>query len=1019
MIIINKTHIFQVFFVLFFISVDATLSRAQQTIISGAVKDVHSETIVGAMVILEGTNYATQTDIDGNYKLENLDAGKYSIKISLIGYAPQKKAIELSAGQQLKLDVILKEDVLQLNEAIVVGYGTQIKKEVSSSISTINVKEIEGKPVYNVASSLQGKAAGVQVTTDNGMAGSGTTVRIRGTKTLSNQPDPLYVVDGIPVYNRDISDAGSQLGYNTSPLSSINPNDIESIEILKDAAATAIYGARGANGVVIITTKSGKSGKTKFNIDYSSGISTETNRLEMLDADQYMELYREAYDNDVAAGLIDSNATSFEELMPYNLSPDSIAQTDWIDEMLRIGNFHDVNLSASGGNDKLNFYLGGSLRNENSFIEGNAFQRASFRANLKHHASDHISFGYNTSLSRTQNEYAPAGWAGGLGMAQSTALPIYPIYNTDGSYFQPSNGVNPVAQLDLWEMNNVSYRTLNSINAEYKFLKNFAFRNELGIDLIDQHETFYKPEELTGTTAQASERRVTYYTWNINSTLNYKKTFKEKHAFEALAGFNPTKTIEQFSYIQGSDFPTDQFTEVQGAGTIDVATAGTGRQFAFISYFSRVNYVYNDKYLLQLSVRTDGSSRFGGSNQYGTFPAVALGWILSDESFLKDNNVVSFLKLRTSIGTSGNAELSDDFAQYSFYSTGQDYAGDAGVGPSNISVDDLSWETTTKANIGIDYSLWDGRISGTLELYNENTKDLLIQNYPVAPSSGYSSIPAVNVGKLYNRGFEFQLTTNNLNPSSKLSWKTDFNISAYQNKITDLGDVEEVSGSNYGENRAIVGYPVGMFMLAEYAGIDAETGEIMIYDLDGNKVALTAANSVSERKPMGQPYPKFFGGINNSFGYKNFSLDVFVVYSYGQSVYDDAGKRMLGNMGFGWNQDVRTLERWQESGDITDIPKLSINSNYDINCSKYLYDASYLRLRNITLSYQLPIAFTQKMKLLSAKIFISGQNLFVLSKYPGWDPEVNRDGSGPITQGVTYLSPPQAKVLSVGVKITL
>jgi TonB-linked SusC/RagA family outer membrane protein len=939
------------------------------------------------------------------------------LKISLVGFTPQKKNIELSNGQQLIVNINLKEDVLQLNEAVVVGYGTQIKKEVSSSISSIRGEDIEGKPVYNVASSLQGKAAGVQVTTDNGMAGAGTTVRIRGTKTLSNQPDPLYVIDGIPVYNRDISDAGSQLGYNTSPLSLINPNDIESMEILKDAAATAIYGARGANGVVIITTKSGKSGKTKFNIDYTSGISTETNRLKMLDADEYMELYYEAYLNDVEAGLIDSNNTSFEEMMPYGISPDSVANTDWIDEMLRIGNFHDINLSASGGNDKLNFYVGGSLRDENSFIVGNAFQRASFRANLKHQATENLSFGYNTSLTRTQNEYAPSGWAGGLGMAQSAALPIYPIYNSDGSYFQPSNGVNPVAQLDLWQLNNVSYRTLNSFNVEYKFLKDFAFRNELGIDFIDQHETFFKPEELTGSLAQAADRRVTYYTWNVNSTLGYKKSFLEKHKFEALIGFNPTKTIEKFAYIQGSDFPTDQFTEVQGAGTIDVATAGTGRQFAFISYFSRVNYVYSEKYLLQLSARTDGSSRFGSQNKYGTFPSASFGWILSEENFLQGNKLISFLKLRTSIGSSGNAELSDDFAQYSFYSTGQDYGGESGIGPSNISVDDLSWETTIKEDIGIDYSFGDGRISGTLEFYNENTNDLLIQNYPVSPSSGYSSIPAVNIGKLYNRGFEFQVTSNNLKPNRKLGWKTDFNIAAYQNKITDLGDVEEVSGTNYGENRAIVGYPVGIFMLAEYAGIDPESGEILIYDLQGNKVVLTAANSVSERKPMGQPYPKFFGGMNNSFSYKNFSLDIFIVYSYGQSIYDDAGKRMLGNMGFGWNQVTNTLARWQETGDVTDIPKLSINSNYDLNCSKYLYDASYIRMRNVTFSYQLPASLLQKLKLLSCKLFISGQNLYVFTKYPGWDPEVNRDGSGAITQGVTYLSPPQARIISTGIKL--
>ena len=357
-------------------------------------------------------------------------------------------------------------------------------------------------------------------------------------------------------------------------------------------------------------------------------------------------------------------------------------------------------------------------------------------------------------------------------------------------------------------------------------------------------------------------------------------------------------------------------------------------------------------------------------------------------------------------------------AMQSSGTTGQNYNGESGIGPSNTSVDDLRWETTLKTDIGIEFGLWNSRISGTVELYNENTYDMLIDDKPLAPSSGFSSV-AQNLGELYNRGFEFQLTTHNLGPTRAVQWKTEINVAAYKNKITDLGDVKEVGGTNFGDNRAVVGASVGAWSLAEYAGVDPSTGLETIYDTLGNVITANAANTVANRVVIGQPYPKFYGGITNNISWKNFDLDIHFVFAFGQNIYDDHGKRQLGNMGFGWNQDIRTLERWQQDGDQTDVPVLSLRRNQDFNTSRHLYESSYLRLRNLTLSYNFPNKILKKAKLRSVKVYISSQNLFVVTPYKGWDPEVNRDGSGAITQGVTYLAPPQSRSFSAGFNLGL
>ncbi len=985
----------------------STLTKAQTGTITGKIISDKNEELIGASVKVTGTQFGAATDIDGNFKIENVPAGDQTLEATYIGYQKLTQKVTVSAGGTTTINLKLKEDSKTLNDVVVVGYGTQVKKDLSSSVVSIKSDEVEDKPVYNFTSALQGKASGVQITTDNGAAGAATTVRIRGTKTLSNTAEPLYVVDGVPIISNDISDAGGRVGYNTSVLSTINPNDIESIEILKDAAATAIYGARGANGVIIVTTKSGKAGRTKIDVSYNGGFSQVARKIKLLDGPTYLQLYKEAAAND------GNNSPT----LPENLDESQVANTNWIDKVLRTGYYNEASLSASGGNDKLNFFIGGGLRDEKTFLKGNAFQRISFRTNVNYNSGKVFECGTNVGVTYTSNKYVPNAWAGGLGAAQSYMLPIFPVYDTAGNYIKGAG--NPLAQIELIKNDGKTWRLLNNTYAAINFLKGFTFRNEFGIDLVHQHEEFYKPKEITGDSAIAEDRRIQYLTWNYTTTLGYKKSFKQdKHQFEALVGFNPTRTLEKFAYMSGRGFTVPSQTQVQGAGQITFATAGTGREYSFLSYFTRINYKLLSRYLFQFSFRADGSSRFSPSKRFGYFPSGSVAWIISEEKFLQENPVLTFLKLRASVGTSGNAEFTDDFAYFSAFSSGQNYGGSPGIGPSNTSVPDLTWETSLKTNVAVDFGLWDDRLSGTIEYYYEKTSNMLVQGSPLTPSSGFSSVTR-NIGSLQNTGMELQLTSNNFGPQSPVKWKTTFNIAFNRNKILDLGNVTSMGGTNFGDNRAIVGYPVGTWVLAKYAGVDPATGAPLIYDSLGNKIIADATSTVKYRFPVANPYPLFFGGISNTFEWKGIELEIFLTYSYGNKIYDDGGKRQLGNMAFGWNQDVRVLDRWQKEGDITDIPKLSLNTNYDFNTTLHLHDASFLRLRTLTIAYNLPEKALNKMKMRSWRIFISGQNLAVATKFKGWDPEVNRERSGAITQGVTYLSPPQARTISFGINVGL
>jgi TonB-linked SusC/RagA family outer membrane protein len=961
---------------------------------------------------------------DGKYEIRNVPAGSYDITANYIGFKTQKKKITVPEGGEAVQDFKMGLDLLLLEEAVVIGYGTKTRKEVTSSISSIKATEIANTPVASFDAALQGRAAGVQITADNGLAGAPVTVRVRGTSSLGASSQPLYVVDGVPIISGDFSN--NNYADNLNALSMINPGDIESMEILKDAAAAAIYGSRSANGVVLITTKKGRSNqKTTYNFDYQYGLLDVTNKIKMLDGPTYLRLGKEAWKNDGKD--ISNDYQKFYEDIPLaatsGLTRDIMdrTNTNWIDQVLRTGSFHQAQVSIAGGSDKTRFYAGGAYRKEDGILKGNSFERYSGRLNLEHDASENLTFGFGVNVSSSLNNRVPQAWQpGGLGDAQSQSLPVYPIYNADGTFYIPARDYwgggqrNIVATL----ANRTDYQQSLSLLAngflQWTILPALSFRTDAAINTLNIRDYQYIASALVDR-AQAEERKTNVNNVNLSSVLTYAEKFDDIHDVQIMGGFSYQRQDQGILGLRGNGFGNPAFTNPYTAPVIEKLQWQTNRDqietgFAFLSYFARASYSYSNKYLASFSLRSDGSSRFAPAKRFGTFYAGSLGWIVSEESFLKSNDILSFLKLRASYGLTGNAEIGN-FRYFGSYNDAS-YAGQPGITIGNIGNPNLTWENTGQLSVGFDFSLLNDRISGSIDYYNKQTSGVLIPK-SIPYTSGANNVYQ-NLGKLENTGFEFSLRTFNL--VGEFEWTTDINLSANANKILDLGG-QELSGpdfgTEFGNNVAKEGYPIGTWRLVRYAGVDPQTGVPLYLDKNG-----TVTKTFDEANAIytGQPYPTLFGGVTNTFRYAGFDLSILVTFAVGQNIYSDDGKRRNGSFYQGWNQFASIEGRWQKPGDITNIPKLTWKGE-DPNTTRWLYDGSFARIKNITLGYTLPKPILESLGIASVRLFVTAQNYFLFSKFPEWDPELNRNGSGNITQSVTYLSPPQSRFISFGINV--
>ena len=899
----------------------------------------------------------------------------------------------------------------------------------------------------NFTQALQGRAAGVFVESQSGRVGEGIKVRIRGAGSLTASNEPLYVVDGIPITTSSINSAqNGSTSSNGSALSSINFNDIESFEILKDASAAAIYGSRAANGVVLITTKRGKSGKPAINASLQYGFNSPTKADRgWLNSEEYIAYYREAARNGAIydfnrAGNPNGNASEQENIDEYmgimegrfnRYSGHSDwrtleTNTDWQKEAYQKSpTVKIMNLSASGGNDKTKFFMSGEYSNQEGILIGNKFDRLSTRLNLDQEVNKIFKVGMNMSVARTVTGRITQDNDFGTPMQIVALAPITPIRDENGQlYDRPvTTYYNPLLNFENGSYKSTIFRNLGGFYGQLQITEGLTFRSEVGYDVLTQNDDqfFGSRTQSRATNGAGQSDWLRTFNYNTNNFFNYSTLFGGKNTIDATLGMSFQKATIDQTNVTGQDFPSDDLRKLQSAGEI---TGGFSfaTQYSFLSYFSRVNFKFAEKYLLSLSGRADGSSRFGADNRFGFFPAVSAGWIISQESFLVDNSALSFLKLRASAGRVGNAEI-PEFQALGLWGSGK-YASQSTINPTQLANPALRWERATQIDIGLDYGLFQNRISGELDYYVKDTDELLF-NMPVPGTSGFTN-QFGNVGAMQNKGIEVVVNSVNVNTQA-FKWTTSVNISSNKNKVTKLdGEITSIPG-NDGRylNSTIVGQPIGVFYGPKYAGVDPSNGDALYYTDDGE----TTTNNYNNAGNfiVGNPNPTLIYGINNTFTIGGFDVNVLLQGVSGNSIMNGAGGFMSANGDWFDNQTRDQLNRWQKPGDITQVPQARWNWSGAIPngigaSSRYVFDGSYLRVKTVSLGYNFPAPLLSRMKLTNLRAYVTGQNLFTFTKYPGWDPEVNTDYrtvNAPNTaQGADFYSAPQIKSVLFGLNVS-
>ncbi|MEP2772865.1 MAG: TonB-dependent receptor [Fulvivirga sp.] len=977
-------------------------SWAQERTVSGKVTSVEDgSTLPGVNVVLKGTTTGTVTDIDGNYKLTVPSDGG-TLVFSFIGLATE----EIEIGARSVIDLQMSADVQQLSEVVVVGYGTTLKKEFTGSSVSVSSKQIEKLPVTGADQVLQGLAAGVQVTSSSGTPGGGINVRVRGQTSISASNDPLYVIDGVPIVSGNLQQTGFG-GQGGNALAALNPNDIESIEVLKDASSTAIYGARAANGVVLISTKRGKTGKTKVNASYMRGFAEPTNLIDVLNADQWEMIMNEAKLNDGIAPI------------EYDETANADVDTDWLDAVFRTADIQQFNLSLSGGDEKTRYFVSGSYRNEEGTMIGSGYQRATTRLNLDHTASEKFSFGTSIGLSFDLNERIQNdnNIFGVLSTALLTApnIPIYVLDENGDPTDEFSNEppfANPVRAATLPRFDNKTKKVIANSYAKYEIIPGITAQLDASLDWTQLTEDHYTPAStFQGAPVGAGNYNTREIaTTVLEPTLRINKTLGSDHNISGVIGGTWQNRSDFRNSVNGQGFARESLTYLTSAATI-LGGSSTRVDYGFQSVFGRASYSYQGKYLATATVRRDGSSRFGPENRFGTFWAVSAGWNFSDESFLDGVDWLSLGKLRASYGKTGN----DRFTNFLFEGTwtgSANYIDQAANSPNNLANNELKWEETTTLDVGLELALFNNRVNLNAGWFKSSTVDLLYLN-PQPESTGFPSVQD-NIGEIENSGFEFDLNTVNLNTGG-FKWSTSFNISFLDNEVVSLLDPEPIL---QGFGSAIIeGEPLNTFYLYDFIGVNPATGNAMYRDVDGNGII-----NAEDQTIVGDHQPDFIGGITNSFSYKGISLDVFFQFIQGVDIYNN-NRQFMEHLGTSsWGMDQSVLRRWRQPGDITDIPRAATGATVGLNNSdnsRFLEDGSYLRLKNVTLGYDLPSNFVTKYGLSSVRVYVTGQNLLTFTEYSGFDPEVSVFNNTSTSAGTDFLTYPQSKMLLFGINVGL
>ncbi|MDJ1484407.1 TonB-dependent receptor [Cytophagaceae bacterium YF14B1] len=1018
-------NIFLRFGLSFFVSIllFCELSAQQTRTITGKVtQSEDNEVMPGVSVSVKGTTNGTLTDVSGNYSISNVPE-KSLLVFSFIG----RQTMEVPIGNRATINVQLEPNVTELTQVVITGYKTEQRRDIRGSIATITSDKFKDIPVMGMDQALQGQVAGVQVTQSSGTPGGGISVRVRGSTSISASNRPLFIVDGIPVEDGALGlrDFG---GQNDNAFSTINTNDIESIEILKDASAKAIYGSRAANGVVLVTTKRGKSNsRTTIEGDVQRGFIEVVRKPELLNSKELLELQREAVIN---------GGGDPDQLGLIPGVTDAI-NTDWVDAVLRRAIYQQYQLSARGGNERTRFYTSINYRDEEGVQLNNKFVRFSGTLNLDHKATDKLSFGNNLMISRTRNDRVKGdNFLDGVYSGAIKSLPYYSPYNEQGQLLGPNSpgypgfpNFNPVGQALLPRFQTFTTKIVAGLTAEYAFLPNLRFRTKVSTDYNGVTDDQFEPSTTAiggylpsvGGKGYGIYGSGTYITLNNSNLLTYTFTKGEndKHSFDFLLGNELLQRTERTASVQGRLYPRDEFTYISGAGAI----VDDGGSFlvsnGLVSFFGEAKYKFKDKYLFGATARYDGSSRFGRGKRYGVFPSVSAAWRISSEDFMKAYTFFDDLRLKASYGFTGNERIGD--FQFLTQFGGSNYNGATGLSPSALGNNNLQWEKTREINVGIETSLWSGRLGVTLDVYSNLTSKLL-NTFPLPTTTGFGGFQG-NIGSVSNKGVE--LSVNAVIVDRVIKWRTNFNISHNKNRVESLADSlplyrgYEASGSS-NTNIIKVGEPLGTFWGLQFLGVDPATGDAIYRDNTGDGTI-----SADDAQVIGNAQPKLIGGITNTFSWKNLDLSVFFQFSYGNEILNFSNTTLL-NSGQDIlnNQSKAALRRWRKEGDITDIPRYQYNPDRSEEdnpntymSSRFVEDGSYLRLKNISLGYNVPKEWLSRFKVQSIRVLLSATNLITLTRYTGADPEVSTLDGSTAAQGIDLFTFPQVKTIMAGITV--
>ena len=1041
----KKLTVFLAFALLFIVQAFAQSPRT----VTGKVTDDKGTPLSGVTISAVGVNKNALSENNGTFSIQVTEKVK-TLKITYVGF----DAKEVSITGVSTVTVSLSPEDKALNDVVVVGYGTQKKRDITGSIASVKGEALANKPTQSFEQALGGRAAGVQVVIPSGVLNAPPVLRIRGANSISLSSYPLIVVDGVPVFTGD----GSSTSAAGNVLSSINPNDIESVDVAKDAAATAIYGSRAANGVLFITTKKGKPGRSKVTLDSWVGFSNPQRLQQVLDAQQYTDYKNEALRN---AGTFNAATNAFATTMGAD---GKMINTNWADIVYRQGLQHSNTVSLSGANESTSYYFSTGYTEQEGIINRNDFKRLTLLMNVDHKAGKFFSMGGKIQYTSDQNTAATS--SGSLGDAFATAglgrvalitAPKVGPFNADGSYNQ-ANGLigvmgnklgqvgfyNPQITMDKNRSNSYGEHLVSNLYAQFKPVSWLAVRTQYGLDyLMVDNDVFSHPLSGEGfsTTGSVSAIFNKNKRWVWTTTAQFDKVFAQQHTVSVLAGMEQQKSDQNSYGLNRVTVADPAFTNIQGGWvTPNTSGLGIGENYLY-SEFARAQYNFSRKYFLTANVRRDGASQLGVNSKYGIFWGVSASWDVLSEKFIQNiklDKVFSSLRLRSSYGKVGNIGGLGNFASLSTFNSGL-YGSAGTVGYSQAGNPNLTWETSKKTDVGLNFGLFNDRLTAEIGYYNSNNNGLLLF-VPQPPSAGLPSNIPTNIGSMYNRGFEFDIKYNVVQ-NKDFSWSTSFNLSTNDNKVLSLAPgITNIIGSTGGlENPSITmpGNPIGMLFVTRTAGVDQASGRRVFLNAQGRQVLFqhvapagqsrfmyadgTVAPTVSSADAIvyKNTHAKIFGGFENNLRFKNFELNALFTYQMGNWLYygTQAGLR---DQRF-WNNEVGVLNRWQKAGDVTEFPRAVFGDNVSNGSSFPLdinvFKGDFIKLRTLTLGYNFPKNMLDKIKISNARFYVSGNNLLILTAYPGPDPEVSSNGNGTTNFGVDRNTVANQRTITVGINV--